>query len=90
MNETTRTWSVQVNLFDHDDATSAEAVLTTLAGNRLHGRGHSRRNPTDPDVPEIGEEVAAARALRDLADRLLATASDDISGLEQHEVHLRR
>jgi hypothetical protein len=42
------------------------------------------------DVPEIGEEVAVARALRHLADRLLATASDDISQIEHHEVHLRR
>lgn len=90
MNEATQTWQVDIHLFDHDDSTAADAVLTTHTGTRLHGRGRTRRNPTDTDVPEIGEEVAAARALRDLADRLLDTASADISDLEHHEVHLRR
>ncbi|WP_461023673.1 dsRBD fold-containing protein [Thalassiella azotivora] len=56
----------------------------------LHGQGRARRNPADEDVPEIGEEVAVSRALRDLADRLLATASGDISAVEHHEVHLQR
>src|SRR5512132_2794720 len=33
--------------------------------------GETRRNPSDVDVPEIGDEVTAARALRRLADRPL-------------------
>lgn len=48
-----------------------------------------RRNPSDVDVPEIGDEVAAARALRRLADRLLGVASDDIEAIEGHGVRLR-
>jgi hypothetical protein len=39
-------------------------------------------------VPEIGDEVAVARALRGLADRLLAVASDDMTTREGHSVHL--
>jgi hypothetical protein len=31
-----------------------------------------------------------ARALRDLADRLLGAASDDIAEVQHEEVHLRR
>lgn len=88
--ETTRTWRVEVHLFDHEGSTAADAVLTTHTGTQLHGQGRARRNPSDIDVPEIGEEVAAARALRDLAERLLATASDDISEIEHAEVHLQR
>lgn len=90
MTEATRTWKVTVNLFDHEGRTTAEAALDTGSGSRLHGHGWARLNPSDDDVPEIGEELAAARALRDLADALLATASQDISEIEHAEVHLQR
>jgi hypothetical protein len=74
----THTWHVTINLFDTDD----------LSGTTLNGYGRARRSPGDPDVPEIGEELASARALRDVADRLLKATSDDISQIEHHEVHL--
>ncbi|MFZ5870624.1 MAG: dsRBD fold-containing protein [Actinomycetota bacterium] len=90
MGEAIQTWKVEIHLFDHDDSTSADAVLTTHTGTRIHGHGRARRNPSDADVPEIGEELAAARALRHLADRLLETASADISQIEHTEVHLKR
>jgi hypothetical protein len=41
-------------------------------------------------VPEIGDEVAVARALRHLADQLLATAEGDIEELTgEHDVVVR-
>ena len=92
----TRTWNVSIQLFDADDVnaddvvTKAHAVLTTSSGTTLKGYGRARRSPGDPHVPEIGEELAAARALREVADRLLKATSDDISELEHHEVHLPR
>ncbi|RPF21363.1 DUF1876 domain-containing protein [Myceligenerans xiligouense] len=92
----THTWNVVVQLFDADDVetdgteTTAHAVLTTSSGTSLEGHGRARRNPDDPEVPEIGEELATARALRDLADRLLKATSADISEIEHHEIHLRR
>jgi Rv2632c-like len=55
----------------------------------LDSRGETRRSPGNVDVPEIGDEVAAARALRRLADRLQGVASEDIEAIEGHEVHLR-
>jgi hypothetical protein len=46
-------------------------VVHLDAGDRsLSGYGRSRRNPTDPSRPQIGEELAAARALHDLARHL--------------------
>jgi len=90
----TATWSVEIQLFEDDEDTSAKAVLVTGEGPNRHrsltGIGRSRKNPSDVEVPEIGEEVAAARALRDLAARLLGAASEDIADLEHHEVHLVR
>jgi hypothetical protein len=84
-----KNWSVDLYLFEQDAATMAHAVLRTDARTKLESRGETHRNPSDVDVPEIGEEVAAARALRRLADRLLGVASDDIEAIEGHEVNLR-
>jgi hypothetical protein len=81
-------WRVDIDLVEDDDETMARAVLVTGAGETLQGRGHARRNPDDTAVPQIGDEVAAARALRHLADRLLATASADIGEQQHAEVHL--
>ncbi len=89
-----QTWDVKIQLFTAEEAssdepiTTAHAVLTTPAGGTLDGYGRARRNPDDRDVPEIGEELAAARALRDLADRLLRATSDDLGAIEHHKVHL--
>jgi hypothetical protein len=75
-------WTVQIHLTEEGDATYARAVLTTRDGeDRLTGEGHARRNPTDPSVPEIGDELAASRALADLADKLAVVTQRDISEL---------
>jgi hypothetical protein len=88
----TETWNVEIMLFEGDDNTAARATLISGTGaNRrrtLVGTGRAHRTPGDPAVPEIGAEIATARALRDLADRLLGAASDDIADIEQHPVHL--
>ena len=84
------TWKVTIHLFDADDmrpTTTARAVLTTAA-TTLVATGHARRRPDDPDIPEIGDELAAARALRALADQLLEATSGDISAIEHHAVHV--
>jgi uncharacterized protein DUF1876 len=90
----THTWKVAIYLFDAEDpghdngVTKAHAVLTTSSGTTLDGYGRARRAPRDDDVPEIGEELAAARALRHLADRLLSATSDDIEAIEHETVRL--
>lgn len=54
-----------------EDSDHCTMVVHLDAGDRsLMGTGRSRRNPTDPSVPQIGEELAAARALHDLANHL--------------------
>ncbi|MEG3616757.1 DUF1876 domain-containing protein [Isoptericola haloaureus] len=89
------TWTITVHLVETEDIdpdrgiTSAHAVLTTSSGTTLEGRGTARRNPDDVEVEAIGEELATARALRDLSDRLLQETSDDLAEIEQHPVHLR-
>ncbi|MFD8236668.1 DUF1876 domain-containing protein [Streptomyces sp. NPDC059696] len=71
-------WTVQIYLTEDGDATHARAVLKTQDTSTLTGRGAARRNPIDRPVPEIGDELAASRALEDLAIRLHDVAADDI------------
>ena len=81
---TTKTWTVQVHLDEQGDDTFADAALSAEGKNELHGRGTSRRNPADEASPQIGDELAAARALSDLAHQLLSVAASDIEG-KTHE-----
>ena len=71
-------WNVQIFITEEGDDTHARAVLTTRGTSTVTGRGAARRNPIDRPIPEIGDELAASRALEDLAIRLHDVASDDI------------
>jgi hypothetical protein len=77
----TRVWSIEVIFTEDEDRTRADAVLT-VGDQRFHGWGRTRRNPTDPDVPKIGEEIAAARALSNLSGKLIHAAADAIEAFE--------
>ena len=64
-----------------EDEDHCNMVVHLDAGDRsLTGIGKSRRNPADPAVPQIGEEVAAARALHDLANHL---TNDALQAIER-------
>ena len=75
---TTKTWTVQVNLDEQGDDTIAEATLSGADTAEVRGHGTSRRNPSDESVPQIGDELATARALSDLAHQLVNLAASDI------------
>jgi hypothetical protein len=62
--------------------TEAKASLVVRGDRRFGGWGRARRNPADPEMPPVGEELAAARALSDLAHNLVDEAARTI---EQHE-----
>jgi hypothetical protein len=72
-------WTVTISIDEvDDDRTRAHAVLDTGGSSHITGEGFARRNPVDRPIPEIGDELAAGRALSDLAHRLLDVAADDI------------
>jgi hypothetical protein len=83
-----REWQVRVSIFESEDDTSANVVLLTEAPTHLTARGQSHRREADPSVPEIGDEVAVARALRHLADQLLETAAQDVEAVTGENPHL--
>lgn len=82
-----RTWPLTVVFTEDDRLTRADAVLD-VAGRHYHGWGQSRRSPSDPDVPRVGEEIAAARALNRLAQQLVGAAEEDIETFEHHPVRV--
>lgn len=81
-------WTVDVFIGEHDGRTHAEARLHTNDITSLAGIGQARLHPADKDIPEIGDELAVARALSDLGHRLLLTAAADIQAASGRPVHL--
>jgi hypothetical protein len=76
----TAEWTVRLYLFEDEGTTKARVVLDT-GTTSLTGHGAAHCNPVDIDVPEIGDELAAGRALHDLARQLVNAAEGDIEGM---------
>jgi hypothetical protein len=82
-------WSVDIYLDeDGEGHTHAEARLHTGTDTMLVGVGRAKLNPADRDIPEIGDELATARALTDLGHRLLIAAAGDIEAVTHERVRL--
>jgi hypothetical protein len=84
----TKTWHVDIYIGEHEGQTHAEARLRPNGETTLTATGTARLNPADRDVPEIGDELAVARALSDLAHRLLHAAAGDIESITHERAHL--
>jgi hypothetical protein len=84
MTMTTTRWDVQVFLSEEDGTTHAQARLFSSHPRHLTASASARLAPGDPqDVPEVGFELATARALISLGEKLLHTAQDDVAALNQ-------
>jgi hypothetical protein len=81
-----KTWHVDLFIYEDDDRTSVRAVLHADSSEQREAYGRSIRTPRDLAVPEVGDEVAAAAALYNLADVLRQTAAEDISEIEHGSV----
>jgi len=81
------TTEIEITFDEDDEHTEANARLQ-LRGVAFHGWGRARRNPTDPNLPMVGEELAAARALADLSHKLVEAAAETISEREGRPARL--
>jgi hypothetical protein len=81
----TTQWTISLRFDEDVDHTTATAEVTTPAGQQLRGSGQARRNPHDRPVARIGEEVAGARALSNLAHELLEYAAREIESNVRRE-----
>ncbi|MFF0474958.1 DUF1876 domain-containing protein [Streptomyces sp. NPDC004284] len=73
-------WTVGVELTEDSGRTKAEARLKT-GTSTLTGHGSARCNPADVDVPTIGDELAASRAMKDLAGKLMREANREMEAV---------
>lgn len=78
-------WEIAVRIVAKDEQTAAHATVETDS-RTLYGDGFARHNPGDLDVPAIGCELAAGRALIELGTRLVDRAAADIGKIEGRRV----
>lgn len=69
--------TLSIHVTEDERETRAKAVLD-MRGDHFEAIGQARRNPSDPQKPLIGEELAVARALRKLESALMEAAWDKI------------
>jgi hypothetical protein len=74
-------WNLRLHLFEDEDGTTKAHLVLNTGTTELTGRGSAHCHPADANVPEIGDELAAGRALNDLARQLLQVAERDIEGV---------
>jgi hypothetical protein len=81
-------WQISMNLIEYENNLTRAQVTAEAGARTLRCYGEAHRNPTDTDVPDIGDEVAAGRALIELGNQLLRNAAQDIGVLEGHTVYV--
>jgi hypothetical protein len=84
-------WHVELEFREDDQHTRAVAMVRLPDGSEVRAQGHASRHHTDANQPRVGEEVAGARALNELAMRLLTKAHDEIdeaSGRTSHPINV--
>ena len=86
MSELAKEWTAQVFIEEHDDTTTRARVVVHTGDTEVVGVGTAHRNRRDLDVPEIGDELAAARAFADVAHQLLEATAGDIEAVTHHKV----
>jgi hypothetical protein len=84
---TAKTWTAEILLDETPERTDARVTLRT-GDSECVAEGHARRNPHDPNVPRIGEELATARALSELAHKLMDESASILEDALGHEVAL--
>ena len=67
---TMRQWTIDIEIDEMEDerTTHAEARLRT-DGEQLSGRGTAYRHPNDREVPQIGDELAAAQNIEEITHK---------------------
>jgi Rv2632c-like/Domain of unknown function (DUF1918) len=71
--------SLRIDISVTEDADHCEAVAHVRMREReFSGWGRARRNPSDPEMPLVGEELAVARALSEVSHQLVVAAADSL------------
>jgi len=74
--------SLRIDITMTEDADHCEAVARVrLREREFSGWGRARRNPSDPEMPVVGEELAVARALSEVSHQLVVAAADSLESV---------
>jgi hypothetical protein len=77
---THKRWRVEILIAEDYQNTQALARLDTHDDRHAHGRGTACRTPIDTNSPQTWDQLAVARALSELADKLAVRAGAINSG----------
>ncbi|MGX5183798.1 DUF1876 domain-containing protein [Streptomyces avermitilis] len=80
-------WHVELEFQEDDQRTRAAALVRLPDGSEVRAHGYASRHRSDENQPRVGEEIAAARALNELAMQLLTKAHDEIDGASGRTSH---
>lgn len=84
-------WHVELEFEEDDQHTRAAALVRLPDGSEVRAHGQASRHRVDPNQPRVGEEIAGARALNEIAMQLLTKAHreiDDASGRTSYPIHV--
>ena len=91
MTQTTVGWHIELEFQEDDQHTKAAALVRLPDGTEVRTQGHASRHQADSNQPRVGEEIAGARALNELAMQLLTKAHSEIdqaSGRTSHSINV--
>lgn len=71
-------WHIDLEFEEDSHRTRAAALVRLSDGTEVRAHGYASRHPSDEDQQRVGEEIAGARALNELAMKLLTKAHDEI------------
>ena len=71
-------WHVELEFTEEGNRTSAAALVRLGDGAEVRGRGYALRHPSDTAQLRVGEEIAGARALMEIASQMLGKAHTEI------------
>ncbi|MGQ4488315.1 MULTISPECIES: DUF1876 domain-containing protein [unclassified Streptomyces] len=78
MTRTAVGWHIELAFEEDTHRTRAAALVRLSDGQEVRAHGYASRHPSDAEQPRVGEEIAGARALNELAMKLLTKAHDEI------------
>ncbi|KOV62734.1 DUF1876 domain-containing protein [Streptomyces sp. MMG1121] len=91
MMHTTVGWHIELEFVEDDQHTRAVAMVRLPDGSEVRAHGRASRHTIDSNQPRVGEEIAGARALNELAMHLLNKAHGEIdsaSGRISHPINV--
>jgi len=71
-------WHVELEFEEDEHRTRAIALVRLPDGSEVRANGYAHRHRSDGNQPRVGEEIAGARALNELAMRMLTKAHGEI------------